>query len=387
MSDAASDIPISLIRGGSFYWIQEKARLIRPHTWDLQRRLPSALAVTWLPLLVLAMVHGGWLDLRALLTDYRVNARLLVAVPLLLIGQITMETRFREMAQHFLDANIIRLEELPRFREIMQTTSRLRDAKLPEIIALILVYAQVGYFFSSGRLHFAAWAVDSHSNAITPAGYYAVLAGHALFLALLAMAMWKWVIWIYVLYRISRLNLQLDATNGDLAAGLGFLGEVPRAFVPVVLSISIVIGATWRAQVLAGQQTLAYLKWPAGLLAVLILLIFCLPLLLFTPRLLREKREGNLKYGALQHLHSLQFRDKWSEHRNEHIGELLGTSDVSSLADLSSSFKNVEDMVAYPFRKSTALALLVALALPMIPVVTIQIPFQELIKDLFEAIH
>ena len=161
MSDAASDIPISLIRGGSFYWIQEKARLIRPHTWDLQRRLPSALAVTWLPLLVLAMVHGGWLDLRALLTDYRVNARLLVAVPLLLIGQITMETRFREMAQHFLDANIIRLEELPRFREIMQTTSRLRDAKLPEIIALILVYAHVGYFLTSGRLHFAAWAVDS----------------------------------------------------------------------------------------------------------------------------------------------------------------------------------------------------------------------------------
>lgn len=387
MNDTASDIPISLIRGGSFYWIQEKARLIRPHAWDLQRRLPLAIAVTWLPLLVLAYVQGGWPNSQELLTDYRVNSRLLVAIPLLLIGQITMENRFREMAQHFLDANIIRLEELPRFREIMQAAIKLRDAKLPEIIAMILVYAQIGYFLQSGRLHFAAWAVDSHSNAISPAGYYSVLVGHALFLGLLALAMWKWMIWIYVLYQISRMNLQLDATNGDLAAGLGFLAAVPRAFVPVVLSISTVIGSTWRAQVLAGQQTLSSLKGPAGLLVVIVLLIFCLPLVLFTPRLQREKREASLKYGALQHLLSLQFRAKWAEHRNEHIEELLGTPDVSSLADISSSFKNVEEMKGFPFQKGTAISLLAALALPMVPVVTTQIPFKELIKDLFEAIH
>jgi hypothetical protein len=199
--------------------------------------------------------------------------------------------------------------------------------------------------------------------------------------------MWKWMIWIYVLYQISCMNLQLDATNGDLAAGLGFLAAVPRAFVPVVLSISTVIGSTWRAQVLAGQQTLSSLTGPAGLLVVIVLMIFCLPLVLYTPRLQREKREASLKYGALQHLLSLQFRAKWAEHRNEHIEELLGTPDVSSLADISSSFKNVEEMKGFPFQKGTAISLLAALALPMIPVVTTQIPFKELIKDLLEAIH
>jgi hypothetical protein len=387
VNEPIQEIPISLIRGGSLYWVQEKAKLIRPQTWDLQRRLPVALAVAWLPLLVLALIHGGFQDLHALLLDYRVYARVFIAIPLLLIGQIMMEMRFREMAQHFLDANIIRIDEIPRFREIMQSARRLRDAKLPELLVILAVFAQAGYFLESGRLHFASWAVQAGSNSPTAAGFYSILVAHALFLTLLGIALWKWVIWVYVLRQISRMDLQLDATNGDLNGGLGFLGEVPRAFVPVVLAISAVIGATWRSQVLTGQAGVRHLEWTAGFLAVLILLIFFLPLALFTPKLLHEKRDGSLMYGSLRHLHSLQFRQKWTEHRNEHVQQALGNPDFSSLADISTSFKNVEDMVTYPFRKSAVVALLVALALPMIPVITTQIPFKDLLKDLFEAIH
>ena len=56
--NTAVKLPISLIRGGTFYWVQEKARLIRPRAWDLQRRLPLAVAVAWVPLLILTAAHG-----------------------------------------------------------------------------------------------------------------------------------------------------------------------------------------------------------------------------------------------------------------------------------------------------------------------------------------
>ena len=387
VNEAADDIAISLIRGGSFYWVQEKFRLIRPGAWDLQRRLPFAVAITWLPLLVLAFTYGGLEHLRAVLVDYRVYARVFVAIPLLFVGQITMEVRFREVARHFLDANLVRVQDVSRFAEIMQKARRLRDAKLPEVIAILAVYIEAAYFLESGRLSLASWAVQAGSDTPTPAGYYAVFVGHAMFLGLVTVALWKWAIWVYVLHQISRLNLQLDATNGDRTGGLGFLGDVPRAFSPLVLAISAVIGGTWRAQVLAGQQTLDFLKWPAAFLVVLVLLIFLLPLGLFTPMLVREKREGNLKYGSLRHLHSLQFRRKWLGNRSEHVGELLGNPDVSSLADLSAAFENVDDMIAYPFRRSAVLALLAALALPMLPVVITQIPFKDLIRNLFSAMH
>jgi hypothetical protein len=35
MNKTDEEIPISLIRGGMFYWAQEKIGLIRPHQWNL----------------------------------------------------------------------------------------------------------------------------------------------------------------------------------------------------------------------------------------------------------------------------------------------------------------------------------------------------------------
>ncbi|HEY9467654.1 MAG TPA: hypothetical protein VIR54_31390 [Vicinamibacterales bacterium] len=385
-NERTKEIPISLIRGGAFYRVQVKAGLIHPRGWDLQRRVPLAVAITWLPLVILAATHGGVGDVRALLVDYRVYSRAFIAIPLLLIAQVTMETRFREMAQQFLDANIIRMTELSRFREIMQRTRRLRDSKLPELLIMIAVYVQVGYLFESGRVASAIWAVDTASGFMTPAGYYAMLVTHALFLTLISIALWKWLIWIDVLRQISRMHLQLDATNGDSTAGLGFLSDIPRAFVPVVLGLAAVVGANWRAQILSGQLTLDFLKWPAAALAVILLLIFFLPLALFTPPLLREKRLSTRVYGSMQHLVSLQFRRKWTA-RHQNVTELLGAPDVSSLADLSAAFRNIEQMVVFPFRKTTAIAFLLAVAVPMIPVITTNIPLKAIMRGLFAAIH
>jgi hypothetical protein len=383
----ALKIPISLFRGGAFYRVQEKARLIHPRAWNLRLRIPLAVGVAWVPLLLLAGMHGGLADVSPLLLDLRVYARVFIAMPLLLLAQITMETRFRAMSQQFLDENIVRVEDLSQFRAIMQKTRRLRDAHLPELIIVLIVYAQAAEFIASGRLRVAAWAVDAASSALTPAGYYSLFVTQALFTALLLIALWKWAIWVYVLWRISRLDLRLDATNGDLNGGLGFLGEVPRAFVPLVLAVSTVIASNWRTQVLLGVQTLDGLKLPAAVFAVLILLIFFLPLALFTPALLKEKRESTLRYGALQHLLSLQFREKWVQHRNEHLGELVGSPDVSSLADASAAFKNVEQMAVYPFRRGAVVSLLVALALPSLAVITTQIPIKQILSQLLEAIR
>ena len=388
MAETPSDLPISLIRGGTLYWVQEKARLIEPNQWSLGRRLPVAIGITWLPLIVLTVLHSGASsDLYTLLTDYRVYARVFVAIPLLILGQITMESHFREMSQHFLDANLVRMGDLSRFRAIMGKARRLRDAWWPEIVILIAVFVQIGYSLESGGLPLTSWAMQPGPGTPTPAGYYSLFVGHALFLSLLGLAFWKWVIWIVVLWDLSRLDLQLDSTDGDLAGGLGFLGEIPKAFVPLVLAISAVIGATWRWQVVEGTATLGSYKLPAALLAILVVLIFFLPLLLFTPKLIKEKKEGSLNYGSLRHLHSLQFREKWMARRKENVGELLGTADVSSLADMSTSFKNVEDMVVFPFQKGAAIALLAALALPMIPALTAKIPLKELLKSLLEALH
>jgi hypothetical protein len=79
-------------------------------------------------------------------------------------------------------------------------------------------------------------------------------------MGLLALVLWKWLIWILVMRDFSKMNLQLDPTDGDLTAGLGFLGEIPKAFSPVLLAISVVIGAAWRTELQAGQIDLKSLS-------------------------------------------------------------------------------------------------------------------------------
>jgi hypothetical protein len=379
-----TEISVSLIRGGTVYWVQEQARLIRPDQWNLGRRLAVLVIAIWFPLLVLTAAHNA-ADLRAILLDYRVGSLVFVATPLLLLTQITVEIRFQETARHFLEADLVPFEQVPVFHKNIEKARRLRDAKLPEILIIGAVYLAVVYLTETSGYAQADWAIQLATR--TPAGWYFLLITQPLFLVLLALLLWKWIIWIVLLRDLSRLDLQLDATDGDLCGGLSFLAEIPSAFVPAATAVAVVMGAAWRAQILAGRLELRSLIAPACVLAAIVLLVFFLPLLLFVPQLLREKREGGLYYGSLRHLHSLEFRAKWVLKRGENLGGLLGADEISSLADISTSFNNVEVMRIFPFRKETAMSLIAAVVIPLLPVVTTKIPLRELLKTLWEALH
>src|SRR5215468_8287678 len=279
-----SEFAVSLIRGGTLYWAQEQTHLIRPNQWNLARRLTFVIGLAWFPLLVLAEVHSQS-SLSALLADYRVASLVFIALPLLLIAQITMENRFREMAQHFLDGGLVPADQLPIFLKIMDKARRLRDAKLPELLLILLAYGLLGYLLEAAGSRSAPWALDAGGR--TPAGSYFLWGTQPLFLVSLALVLWKWIIWVVVLRDVSRLRLQLDSTDGDSCAGLGFLGDIPAAFVPAVVAVSTVIGANWRLEVLLGKLTLHGLTAPAVALAVVVFCILFLPLVLFVPSLVQ----------------------------------------------------------------------------------------------------
>src|SRR5271155_821530 len=78
---------VSLMRGGAVYRFQEMAHLIRPNQWNAGRRIFVAVRVSWVPLVVLTALTGSRASLVALLKDYRVFARIFIAIPLLIAGQ------------------------------------------------------------------------------------------------------------------------------------------------------------------------------------------------------------------------------------------------------------------------------------------------------------
>jgi hypothetical protein len=60
--------------------------------------------------------------------------------------------------------------------------------------------------------------------------------------------------------------------------------------------------------------------------------------------------------------------------------------EISTLADLSISYGNIQRLRPFPADKNTLISLAVAVLLPLFPVVLTEIPFSVIVKGLVDAI-
>jgi len=378
---------MSLIRGGAFYRFQEVAHLIRPNEWNAVRRIVIATLVGWVPLLVLTAVSGSHESLIGLLKDYRVFARVFIAVPLLIAGQKTIEERFRLIVRHFFDADLLRAEDLPRFRAILTTIQKLKDAWFPEL-ALIALACAGGIVFVGNELMFdAPWSVRMVGKIFpSPAGWYFELVTQTIYMVLLGLALWKWFLYVLFFWRVSRLQLQLVPCDPDQSGGLGFLGFSPSAFVPVVIAGARAMGSVLRYQALHTQFSNESLATALVLWVIVVLLVFVGPLTFFAPKLTHLYRVGYVEYGSLAHLHAEQFHEKWVHGRQAHLGELLAAPEMEALIDLASSLDRLRRIRLIPTDRFTLIQVIIAAALPMLPVILTQVSLSELLKMMFRAL-
>ncbi len=375
------DPEVSLIRGGPFYRAQLKTRLILPHQWNLGRRLIFAVAMGWIPLVLLtALFQPG--AVVALLADYRVASRMLIAAPVLLLGQVLMESKFRMILSQVRE-DLIAPSDLPRFDETVGWLIRLRDSMLPELAIAALVCFHVASSFT-GKISLAGpWAIEGAY--LSPAGWYYTIVSQLIYQFLVGLCLWKWLLWTFFLFKLSRMNLQLMVSRPDQHAGIGFLGMSTVAFAPIAFAVAAAVGATWRHEILFSGADLGSFKLPAILLLVLVVLIAVGPLLFFVPKLAPLRRKGILQYGSLAHIHSTEFHDKWILHRKGRELEFLAAPEISSLTDLASSFHNIEEMKPLPLDKGSLVAPVLAVAIAMLPAILAQIPLKVILKSLLAA--
>lgn len=379
-------VETSLIRGGPFYRGQQAIRLIHADKWNMGRRIAVAIIVGWLPLVVLTAVlnTGGLLSL---LRDYRVYSRMVIAVPVLLLGQAMMESRFRILVSHFLAASLITGPEIPRMQNAINTMRHLRDSVWPELAILLLVIVHTATTERT-MVDATPWLASGTGTTfhLTAAGWYAVLVSVTIFQFLLGLGLWQWFLWTIFAFRLSRLKLNLVPTHPDEHGGLGFLSLTPIAFAPVIFAAACVIGATWRHEILAGRATLMTYKLPAIILVCLIALIALGPLAFFMARLSALRLQGILDYGILAQLHSMDFHEKWILSRAGHEAEFLTATECSTLADFGQAYERLKELKPFPVDRDALIALALSVSIPIIPVILAAIPLVVVLKTLLEAL-
>jgi hypothetical protein len=379
---------VSLMRGGALYRLQEIAHLIRPNQWNAGRRIFIALVIGWVPLVVLTAMRSSHVLLFALLKDYRVFARVFVAIPLLISGQQLIEERFHLIVRQFLDSGLLKPKDLPAFRTIIAAITKLNDAWIPEL-ALVSLGCAAGILIVGDNLLFdAPWSVRLLGNSLTqsPAGWYFELVTQTIYTVFLGLALWKWLLYILFFWRVSHLQLELVPSDPDQSGGLGFLGYSPIAFIPVVVAGSTAVGSVLRYQALHSVFSRQLLVTLLVLWVAVVLLIFIGPLAIFAAKLTHLRRVGYLQYGSLAHLHAEQFHEKWVKGRQAHLEGLLAAPEMSALMALAASLDRVRAIKLLPVDRTTLIEVAVAAAVPMFPVIMTQIPLTELLRLMFRAV-
>src|SRR6516164_8229181 len=133
----------TLTEGGPGAALMKQIHLIQPE-WGrgLGRTALILTAVTWVPLFVLCLLEGFLFGRVKMPFFYDITAhtRFLVAVPVLVLADITVGVRLRRVVRHFVAAHLVRDDELGKFEQLIRDSRRFRDSHAGELIVVILTY-------------------------------------------------------------------------------------------------------------------------------------------------------------------------------------------------------------------------------------------------------
>jgi hypothetical protein len=299
-----------------------------------------------------------------------------------------MELRFSTIMRHIRQAGLLDASDMARVDDTIATLVRVRDSFLPELTIILLLIVHTATSFR-GLVDATPWLASGTAPELhlTAAGMYAVLVSASIFQFLLGLALWKWLLWTFFVFILSRRNLKLISTHPDEHGGLGFLGLTAAAFAPVAFAATAVIGATWRQEILRHHAHLMDFKIPAIVLLIIVVLVAFGPLVFFVPRLSALRRRGILEYGILGQMHSAEFHEKWILHRAGHETEFLQALESSTLADYGRCFEKIEQLQPLLADKGALYTLAASVAIPALPVILAEIPIAVVLQDLFKALR
>ena len=378
----------SLVVGGPLYQLFRKAHLSGAGLEFEGRRVLVIALTAWLPLLVLSILEGH--AIRGIkipfLYDVEAHVRFLVALPILVGSEVLVHSRIRLAPKRFLERGIVIEEDVPKFKRAIDAGMRIRNSVLVEIVLILVVYS-LGLYL---RRQIATSVPSWYSNGglgwnLTKAGYWYEFISIPIFQFILLRWYLRLFIWFQFLWRVSRLNLNLIATHPDRAEGLGFLGNVSYAFGPILFAQGTLLAGLIASRVLYDGKDLMSFKMEAlGMVGFFMALILS-PLLVFTPKMAKAKRQALSDYGKLGSQYVQDFDGKWIRGGagNE---ELLGSADIQSLADLGNSFSVIAETRLVPFGWKDMTRLAIATAAPLIPLSLTVISFEELVTRLLKII-
>jgi hypothetical protein len=381
----------SLVSGGPSYQLLRWAGLCGPALEFPVRRTLAITLFAWLPLSLLAAFEGHLLSGTSFgfLSDVESHARLLVALPVLVIAELVAQHRIGPVLARFVECGVITEAETPSFSAAIETATRRRNSVWPEVSLLLFVFS-AGHLIWQREVALGApsWYAtpDSMGMHLTLAGYWFCFVSVPIFQFILLRWYLRLIIWFLLLWRVSRLNLRLLPTHPDEAGGIGFIGRSTYAFAPVLFAQGALLAGLIASRIFHQGRSLASFKLSLIALVVFLLLVSLGPLTAFSPQLVSCKRRGLTEYGKLAMTYCVDFDEKWIRKDEEKTEGILGSADIQSLADLANSYGVVHEMRVVPFALRDIVFVAITAAVPTLPLIVTIVPFDQLLNGVLRIL-
>lgn len=387
LSDPAN---FSLILGGPLYQLWSRAHLgdIEAH---IRRRILILCGICWLPLLLLYGWEGSLLQGVAVpfLLDIETHVRFLICVSLLVFAELIVHQRIRGIVSQFVERGLIDPLSMPRFHEAIRSAMSWRNS-IPVEIGLILFVFSMGYFIRTSTfvLNSSTWYAtlqEGHVSLTLP-GFWFFWVSNPIIQFLLLRWLYRILIWARFLWQVSRIPLVLMPTHPDRNCGLGFLGGSAYAYSPLLTALGAQLAGFIANRIFHDAAVLTAYKPEIILLAGFGLLLVLAPLAVFTPHILKAKRQGLREYGALAAEYSRSFEHRWLRTADRDGETLLGAADIQSLADLGNAYAIIKEIRPMPFSRDMFLQLVLATVAPFLPLLLTLFSFETLLDRLVGVI-
>jgi hypothetical protein len=359
----------------------------------INKKFPLAIALIWLPLLLLATIDGMAIAPtrnQSMLFDFVVHIRYLVALPLLLVVMKDTGRQLNEVLDHFINSKTVNKNDQTKFEGFILSNARLQNSTLAFAVMLLIACCISYYFIHYKVVDFApSWRTLGFQGqqTLSLAGWWFYLVLQPIYAIILLTVIFRSFLWWRILYKTSRLNLQLRASHGDGKGGLSFLSESIKAFYLPAFMIAVSLSAGAADLATLNEMNFTTLQITIGSVVAVLLILFVGPLFFFLPAMVKNKREAIYLYGTLGN-HQLEvYEAKWLKPKNTTEKEWLESPDFSSIIDSTSISSRVTEMKVVPFGHEEISGLVIAIVLPFIPIMAIgmswKVIFQNLIKFIF----
>jgi hypothetical protein len=366
--------------GGPLHHLGQRLGLVRGTNTV---RLGLALGIgVWLVLLALG-VMGGVTERLFQLSVVGGHARLLVVIPLFFICETWVGPRMTAFVATMVRTGIVPPSAQAALNTEVARIGRWTNWWFPEAVCLLaaIVLEVTG---SSLQKYGVTGTYDPSQTSLAALVYFGV--GVTLFRFLLFRWGWKLALWVWFLWRVSRLDLQLIPGHPDRDGGLGPLEGVHERFTPLVAALSVLECASLAESISSGTLAATAIYPWLSMLLILDAVLFLGPMVVFTDKLWACRTKGVGLYTGLAARYAREFEAKWTGENPPAREPLLGSPDLQSMADLGNVVSYVKAMRWITIGSRLIAMMTIAAVVPLAPLLLFQYPIPELARKFFSRL-